>query len=278
MRRFVWGVDQQLAVDTGLTLREVVFLDWFAHWTSQGTMVQHRVAGRSYFWVDRKKVLDELPILGLKSVTSVSRMIADLGGKGVLDSVHMAMGKGKGSRIYVATSETYDALRGRNGQSNAIDMTKLSPLKDDRRDENVTSLDSTSRRDSTSSKELIVITKGNSGINPPVPMTNLLDRYIDERFRAVQLYENFGRERRQIKVISSRCRRANVDDPQKAADFIIAVFGYLRESDTWWGDKPFIPSELVMNWDKVVNHGRKAKRQLEDRAWWERFKRGEAPA
>lgn len=89
-------------------------------------------------------------------------------------------------------------------------------------------------------------------VEPPVPMKDPLDRAIDESFRSVHLYENFGRERGQIRQISARCRRRDPDDPEKAAKEMLGAFKWLREHDPWFRDQPFVPSMLVSQWDRVA--------------------------
>mgnify|MGYP006279814225 CR=1 FL=1 len=107
MKRSVLSVDQRGAIEAGLDLREIVFLDWFTKWASTGKMDHHEHEGRIYWWISRQKVIDDLPILGLSSTSKVSTFITRLIDKGMLDRVTVTNKARRGRRSYVRTTDKW---------------------------------------------------------------------------------------------------------------------------------------------------------------------------
>lgn len=110
MKRTVMGVDQQAAIAEGLDLKEIVFLDWFGHWAASGTMQHKEIDGDIYWWISRQKVLKDLPILGLKDGSRVSRFVSRLIDKGFLERRQVANADNRGKRSYVRTTPKWSAL------------------------------------------------------------------------------------------------------------------------------------------------------------------------
>lgn len=103
-----------------------------------------------------------------------------------------------------------------------------------------------------------------SKVKPPPAMKDPLQRYIDEAMRSVQPYENFARERGQIKTLAARCRRRDPDNPQFVADAMMAAYRALRDSDDkWWSKQPFTPSALSSLWERIESAGGQIAEELE---------------
>jgi len=102
----------------------------------------------------------------------------------------------------------------------------------------------------------------------PAPLKDTLQRAIDESFTSVQQYENFGKERGQIRIIAGRCRRLNPDDPEAVAKQMLTTFAWLREHDGWWAGQPFIPSVLSSQWERIAV---KAKEMNGQKDWMAEF-------
>ena len=102
----------------------------------------------------------------------------------------------------------------------------------------------------------------------PTSLKDTLQRAIDESFTSVQQYENFGKERGQIRIIAGRCRRLNPDDPEAVAKQMLTTFAWLREHDGWWAGQPFIPSVLSSQWERIAV---KAKEMNGQKDWMAEF-------
>jgi hypothetical protein len=68
-------------------------------------MAEHEHDGKRYYWVCREKVINDLPILGITSGKSVTRLISRLCEKGMLQSVNVAKAPNRGSRVYVRVTK-----------------------------------------------------------------------------------------------------------------------------------------------------------------------------
>lgn len=110
MKRSVLGFDQAKAVAAGLTIAELQYLDWLMYWQGVGSMSEYEHGGKRYYWVYREKVIHDLPILGITSGKSVTRLISKLCEKGMLQSVNVAKAPNRGSRVYVRVTKECRAL------------------------------------------------------------------------------------------------------------------------------------------------------------------------
>jgi hypothetical protein len=105
------------------------------------------------------------------------------------------------------------------------------------------------------------------GPKPPPPMKDELARYIDESMRAVQPYENFGRERKQITTIAATCRRRDPERPQDVADAMMGMLQALRQNGSeFWQRQPFTPSFLMSQWERIEREGQRLT-EVPDWAW-----------
>lgn len=113
-------------------------------------------------------------------------------------------------------------------------------------------------------------------VREPPALKDPLQRSIDESFRSVQVYENFAKERGQIRNIATRCKRLDPENPEKLASEMLHMFQALRQRDAWWGSQPFIPSALASLWDRIVSQKRALQGDPEEREWWDDFLKQDA--
>jgi hypothetical protein len=273
-----------MAVESGLDLREIVFLDWFGFWAGHGTMDHHEHEGKIYWWVSRQKVIDDLPILGFSSPSKVSTFITGLIEKGLLARVTVTNKARRGKRSYLRTTVKWAALKENHvpeserenvdhvpeSERENVDHVPESKRETPRpRSENGTS-DSPTIRDSPTRRDTSRAPA--RGPKPPPPMKDELARYIDESMRAVQPYENFGRERKQITTIAATCRRRDPERPQDVADAMMGMLQALRQNgDQFWQRQPFTPSFLMSQWERIEQEGTRIADQYRERREFEEW-------
>lgn len=117
-------------------------------------------------------------------------------------------------------------------------------------------------------------------VKPPNKLKDPVAQHIDEKMRAVHPYENFARERGQIKIIVARCKRCNPDDPIQVADVMMSMFAWLRENgDKFWRKQPFLPSVLSSLWERIEHEGKgyedRERKNQEGGEFMRRFLSGE---
>ena len=103
----------------------------------------------------------------------------------------------------------------------------------------------------------------------PPALRDDLQRYIDDQMRAVQPYENYARERGQIKTLAARCRRRDPEHPEHVADAMLAAFRALRDGgDDWWSRQPYTPSVLSSLWERIEAAGGKIAEEMQREREW----------
>ena len=66
MRTYIFGFDQTEAVKLGLGIKELLILDYLHTFIQSGSMNCKVVSDKKFYLVVYKKVLQDLPILGIK--------------------------------------------------------------------------------------------------------------------------------------------------------------------------------------------------------------------
>lgn len=101
MKTKVFGYTQRTVIDLGMNLRDLTFIDWFVHWYSSRKMKMINVDDSGYYgWVNREYVIEQIPMLGLTHVESVTKMLSKLVSCGVLERVVIKSDEGRGSNAF----------------------------------------------------------------------------------------------------------------------------------------------------------------------------------
>lgn len=109
MKKNIMAFDQAVLVGDGITPSEVIFMDWFLQFFGSPAMEYIQEDGVLYGKIRRSYVIEQLPILGLTSEKSVSRLILSLIEKGYLKKV-VRTDRDKRSTLYLAIgSRAYEA-------------------------------------------------------------------------------------------------------------------------------------------------------------------------
>lgn len=123
MRLAVLNINQENAVKIGLDMVDIMLIDWFVSFSASGKMECRLNDNNPYFWVSYKKIIEDLPILGLAE-RGVGRRFAELAEKGIFSSFSVSTHKGK-KVFFRLNSDKYDELYSSFGMSTEIDMQSL---------------------------------------------------------------------------------------------------------------------------------------------------------
>ncbi len=120
MRLAVLNINQENAVKIGLDMVDIMLIDWFVSFSASGKMECRINDDKPYFWVSYKKIIEDLPILGLAE-RGVGRRFSELSDKGIFSSFSASTHKGK-KVFFRINSAKYDELYSSFGMSTKIDM------------------------------------------------------------------------------------------------------------------------------------------------------------
>lgn len=102
MKYGVMGFSQEQAIIHGVTWKELLFLDWFLYWYQSGSMHEVNVNGKKYGWIDREYALKQLPLIEISSPNALTKFIARMAEKGLLQRVRRSNEAQRGSRAFYA--------------------------------------------------------------------------------------------------------------------------------------------------------------------------------
>lgn len=89
MKRNIYNMPQQMLLDYGLDPLDIILLDWLVQFVTSGNMRATKLDDKVYYWVHYKYVIQELPILGIKSTRQLRRRMIRLDKSGVLSMKHL---------------------------------------------------------------------------------------------------------------------------------------------------------------------------------------------
>lgn len=84
MRPKIFNFPQETVLRLGLNLKEILLLDYIEQFISSGNMRSKRLDGNWYFKLTYKKIMDDLPILGIKE-RQIRNIITKLEKLGILN-------------------------------------------------------------------------------------------------------------------------------------------------------------------------------------------------
>lgn len=109
MRKSILNINQKAALEIGLDLTDLTLIDWFQMFISSGKM-EFAVNEKNelFYWTSFKKVIEDLPLLGIKERT-VSTRFKKLVERGVFDTFTSQTRTGK-KAFFRLKKEAYKAL------------------------------------------------------------------------------------------------------------------------------------------------------------------------
>ena len=108
MKLSILDYHQPTAVSLKLNMEDLLLLKWFVDFRNTDRMELVKVDEKVYYWVKYDKVLEDLPILNIKSKDVVRRRFKKLCEAGVL-IFHLEKNK-KGTFTYYNTGKRYQLL------------------------------------------------------------------------------------------------------------------------------------------------------------------------
>ena len=84
MRQKIFNFPQETLLRLGLTLKEVLFLDYLEQFARSGHMRSKRVDEKWYYKITYKKIIEDLPILNIKE-RQIRNMITRLEKIGIIN-------------------------------------------------------------------------------------------------------------------------------------------------------------------------------------------------
>ena len=78
MKLSILDYNQKIAVSFGLDMNDLILIRWFVDYRNTNEMNEVIFDGKAYYWVNYKKVIEDLPILKIKSKDVLRRRFKKL--------------------------------------------------------------------------------------------------------------------------------------------------------------------------------------------------------
>jgi hypothetical protein len=78
MKYTIEGFSQQVALEYGFDVKDLVFLRWLVDFYSTGIMEKHVIDGEEYTWLSYRYVIEQIPMLGITSSDALGRRLKGL--------------------------------------------------------------------------------------------------------------------------------------------------------------------------------------------------------
>lgn len=106
MKFTVLGFNQKKAIDLGFDVNDLLIIRWFIDFYHSGKMVKMNVNDKEYVWVNYAKIIEDIPIIGMKKDT-IFRRLKKICEAGIME--HETMKQGGTFSLYRLTKE-YEQL------------------------------------------------------------------------------------------------------------------------------------------------------------------------
>ena len=73
MKLSILDYNQKIAVSFGLDMNDLILIRWFIDYRNTDEMNEVIFDGKAYYWVNYKKVIEDLPILKIKNENNIKR-------------------------------------------------------------------------------------------------------------------------------------------------------------------------------------------------------------
>lgn len=129
MLNAIEGFDQQGMINvsrsTGIPIdvADLVLLRWFVLMRGLGLLERRMTGGKEFAWVPPALVIEHIPILSISSDRVIVRRFNKLAKAGLLEGETKRFGKGKGTKVYYAVTDTLIGLHITNDRKHS----KVSP-------------------------------------------------------------------------------------------------------------------------------------------------------
>ena len=181
MRYSVLGYNQELAIQYGLDLTDLMLLNYIQTACGSTTM-KHKLddIGQSYVWISHSKLQEDLPILNIAEGT-LKNKLSVLKREGFIQSIQVSNEESRGSKTYYGITAKTESMLYTNVENTTTSFT--SDVVERPRHSGVTSyskLKNNSKLEGISNNKLLDITEGVISENNKSKKKNLYQKCIDE--------------------------------------------------------------------------------------------------
>lgn len=85
MKYTIFQFNQKKAVEYGLNLKDLAILHWFTDFNNTDRMMPQIVDGKTFYWVKYQAIINDLPVLEVKTKDGIYRILKKLSRIGILD-------------------------------------------------------------------------------------------------------------------------------------------------------------------------------------------------
>ena len=287
MKYTICGFQQTKLIEYGLDVNDAHILRWFVDIGNATIKYRKIVDDKEYRWVNYEKVLDELPILGIKKRALANRM-QKMVNSGILEHTTVRDG---GTYSYYRLGEKYMALveydheggcsNDKGGHSNDETCTPQQPPP--------SSVEQPTNDPSTQDNPSIQLFS--SSPDPPVVNDKNPDQVLKQKIEKAFLsksedgkFTDYQIERKNIKTLIARAKTRAPDDPEGFIKILISAFWNKKNTSDaeFWKLRPFTPSGLNGVFDQIIEYAKvlqQRKQEPEENTFSEELKRvlAEAP-
>lgn len=278
MKYTQYGFQQKYAVDLGLDTIDLSILRFFVDFIGTGKMEKVTITGTEYYWIYYQKVIDELPILGIKTKDGIYRRFMKLCDAGVLQH-HVIRQKDNTRSFYAINSEGYlplvtipDVEDNQNAGGKPRGGADFFPHGTDEKPGGSGISSETPRMKSRTdpSTSIILPTKDNRDAGrsrrgrSPSPGRDDLRNQLKELFRRGSLsmsasgvaYYHDTKEAGALEEIINRGINSSGGNMTRAESVIMERIEEFyrrieRSQSGFWAEMTFCPSQMIPHWNKL---------------------------
>lgn len=277
MKKKLFGYTQSAMIELGLNLRDLAFIDWFVHWYSSRRMKMINVDDSGYYgWINREYVIEQIPMLGLTHVQSVTKMLCKLVDSGVLERVVVQSNEGRGSNAFYRPSPLVFDLKHDSDDGKPVDNSDQQPEKvaETPRPATQTGCPNTSIRETNTTIRENMSAEALDPAPPAIvsqqpeknreiaPLKDTTSAMWEAALTAIQpsdTWGDYGKERKHCGYLAKRSRGMLQQSPYESMEELIqAVIEEFRklkrnakQSDAYWSNAPYTPSSVMTRWPQI---------------------------
>ena len=128
MEYSIHGFSQEKALELGLDDRDLLILRWFINFRDNGKMATKIIKEDKYYWIDYQAIIEDLPIMNIKSADSVYRRLKKMAKVSVLKHETVRAG---GVFSYYTIGENYPALVDTKSKIKKVNHSDINPSHSD---------------------------------------------------------------------------------------------------------------------------------------------------
>ena len=124
MEYSIHGFSQEKAIELGLDDRDLLILRWFINFRDNGKMATKIIKEDKYYWIDYQGIIEDIPIMNIKSADSIYRRLKKMAKVKVLKHETVRAG---GVFSYYTIGENYPALVDTKSKIKKVNHSEINP-------------------------------------------------------------------------------------------------------------------------------------------------------